>query len=391
MGLFSWIKKHAEDIVDPIGSAVGDNKYVNAGRALVSGGVAGLSDMGTRRIVEGIKENGLRGAVGGLSDAATWGAGDVIQPLYTDEQGDNPFYDRIGPIMAGYWGGPFAGALADYWTKGSKYSEVGDLNLGSMAGMFGSGYGGNNLLSKITGSSSGGSSMASNISTGASEVSGASGGSSMGWTDWIPLIASAASTAGQIYSGDKAADATADASKASSDAILEMYYQSRADRAPWTVAGTMAIGELTDKILSGEWLPEFNPETEPGYQFGYKEFVEKPTLRNASATGRVRSPATDKALTRYATDYASTKYDDFVNRQLNLLRPLQSLADVGQTAVEGNTSDAMQTGTTLGQNALTAGLARSSAYTNAGDAISGGIDSGVSNYLMQQYINNMKN
>jgi hypothetical protein len=167
MGLFSWIKRNAADIVDPIGAVVGDNKYVNAARNLMSGGAAGLSDMGSRAIVEGAQENGLRGALGGLSDAASWGAGDVIQPLYTKETGDNPFYDRIGPIAAGYFGGPLAGGLADWWARGSEYDEVGNLNLGSAAGLFGKGWGGQGwgekLLGKAKGFGGGASGTSSNI------------------------------------------------------------------------------------------------------------------------------------------------------------------------------------------------------------------------------------
>ena len=127
-----------EDFLDPVGKIIdSDNKYVNT--------FHGLFDpiaSGSRRIVEGKKEGGWRGAIGGLSDAAAWGAGDFISPLYTDKEGDNPIYDRVGPIMAGYWGGPIFGGIADKYAQGSKYSEVGDLGLGSLASGFGDSFGG---------------------------------------------------------------------------------------------------------------------------------------------------------------------------------------------------------------------------------------------------------
>lgn len=145
MGLFSWIKKHAADIVDPVGAIVGtDNKYVNAARGVLEPPGA----LGSRRIIEGAETGGLRGAIGGLSDAAAWGAGDFISPLYTTPEGYNPIYDRVGPIMAGYFGGPIAGSVADYWAKDSPYNETAKLHLGSVAGLGGEGWGGSGLFKK---------------------------------------------------------------------------------------------------------------------------------------------------------------------------------------------------------------------------------------------------
>jgi hypothetical protein len=140
MGLFSFLKK----IVDPVGALLGtDNKVVNA--------ISGLTNpaaLGSRRIIEGAETGGLRGAIGGLSDAAAYGAGDFISPLYTTPEGNNPIYDRVGPIMAGFFGGPLAGSAADAWASGSEYDDVANLHLGSIAGFGGEGWGGQGLFKK---------------------------------------------------------------------------------------------------------------------------------------------------------------------------------------------------------------------------------------------------
>lgn len=388
MGLFSWIKRNAEDIVDPIGSVVGDNKYVNAGRAIVSGGAAGLSDMGTRRIVEGIRDNGLRGAVGGLNDAATWGAGDVIQPLYTDEEGDNPFYDRIGPIMAGYWGGPLAGMAADYWVQGSKYSEVGDFGGGSIAGIGGSGWGGSGMFDSLFSSSasSGGSAAAGSAgSAGEGGISSltSSGGSSMGWTDFLPLIGDVISGGASLYGSKKAADTSAEAAKISSDTMLNMFYQNREDLAPWRETGKAALNTLYEKVQAG---PGEYTES-PGYQFRLSE-GEKAINRAAAARGGYDSGKTLKALTKYGQDYATQDYDNFLQRWYQSLNPLASLANVGQIA----TTDTAKMGTDVAKdvaaNTLYAGNARASGYLNSANIFDRTLDSGINNYLMARYLQN---
>ena len=132
---------------------------------------------------------------------------------------------------------------------------------------------------------------------------------------------------------------------------------------------------------------KFIPEEDPGFKFGYEEFIQNPTLKMASATGKLRSGATQKALTRYASDYASTKYDNFLSRYYDSLKPYQSMAGMGQTSASHNASNAISTGRSVGQNALTAGTARASGYTNTANAI-GNAASGVGqNYLDMYFMN----
>lgn len=115
---------------------------------------------------------------------------------------------------------------------------------------------------------------------------------------------------------------------------------------------------------------QFVPEKEPGYKFGYQEFVENPTLKLASATGKLGSGATLKALTRYASDYASTKYDNFLDRYYKSLDPYFRMAGLGSNVTVAGGNQASETGrgvaaTTLAGGQATAAGQLGSAYPYA--------------------------
>ena len=141
---------------------------------------------------------------------------------------------------------------------------------------------------------------------------------------------------GSLLSGSQQADAAKDAAALQAQAAdraaqlqWEQYQQTRADQMPWLKAGERALGTLEEQVAAGPG--QFSPEGQPGYQFGFKEFVEKPYLSAQSAKGKRLSGETYKGLTRYAQDYANTAYDNFLQRYYARLAPVQSLAGVGQT------------------------------------------------------------
>ena len=177
----------------------------------------------------------------------------------------------------------------------------------------------------------------------------------------------------------------------------KMYQQNREDFAPWREAGGAALGKLTGMVGAGPG--GFDPSKTPGYEFGFKNFIEKPYLNMQSAKGKRLSGETMKGLTRYASDYAETAYDNFLNRYYKSLTPLQSLAGVGMTSTQdlanlgagtvgrvGNISGnigniAMNTGQIQSQNAMNLG----NIYSGAGLGIAGmgqGLGQNYLNYLM---------
>jgi len=195
---------------------------------------------------------------------------------------------------------------------------------------------------------------------------------------WIPYaIVAAASVVGSVIqskSASKASKAAAESADQATQALLEMYYQGREDLAPWREAGGEALGDLVNMIEKGPG--EFVPADQPGYKFGYEEFVEKPTLRLASATGALGGGGTQKALTRYAQDYASTQYDNFLTRWYKSLTPFQSLAGIGQTTAAQGAETGRKTGVGIAESTLAGGAARETGYVNQAN-IWGNLLSGV--------------
>ena len=178
----------------------------------------------------------------------------------------------------------------------------------------------------------------------------------------------------QSRSAEKAAETVAGATDQASATQWAIYQQSREDLAPWREAGGEALGDLVNMMEKGPG--EFVPSEQPGYKFGYEEFVEKPTLRLASATGALGGGGTQKALTRYAQDYASQEFDNFLTRWYKSLTPYQSLAGIGQATAAQGAQTGAYTGAQIGQNIIAGGEARATGYANQGN-IWGNVLSGV--------------
>jgi len=207
---------------------------------------------------------------------------------------------------------------------------------------------------------------------------------------WIAVAVAGAAVVGSVISSQSAKKAAKTAAGAAGDATqsqLAMYEQSREDAGPWREAGAGAVNALwgtpgtpatttQGAPISGtqgliqKGPGQFVPEKEPGYKFGYQEFVENPTLKLASATGKLGSGATLKALTRYASDYASTKYDNFLDRYYKSLDPYFRMAGLGSNVTVAGGNQASETGrgvaaTTLAGGQATAAGQLGSAYPYA--------------------------
>jgi len=124
----------------------------------------------------------------------------------------------------------------------------------------------------------------------------------------------------------------------------------------------------------------------PGYNFRMDEGINA-LDRSASARGRLTTPGFGREITRYGQGVASNEFNAYANR-------LASMAGVGQsatgaTAAAGQSSanaisSAYQAGGAGQANALmAAGNATASGYAGAAS----GINSGIQNYMLQQYLN----
>ena len=177
----------------------------------------------------------------------------------------------------------------------------------------------------------------------------------------VTLTSAVVASKAQSDAAKKAASTAAGAAGQATQSQLDMYNQTREDQAPWTKAGGEAVGALMgtggNQGLIQKGPGEFVPENDPGYKFGYQEFVENPTLKLASATGKLGSGATLKALTRYASDYASTKYDNFLDRYYKSLDPYYRMAGLGSNVAISSGNQATETGLGVASTTLAGGQA----------------------------------
>ncbi len=200
-------------------------------------------------------------------------------------------------------------------------------------------------------------------------------GAAAGFWAGGPVGALAGGTLGMGVSGatiaGEASEKASEAAQQGTNAQLQMYFDNVNRMAPWTEAGKRALGTLESNVMAGPG--EFRPEEQPGYKFGYQEFVEKPLLQQASATGKLRSGNVLRALSDRAQNYASTQYDSWLNRWLTKMQPLQSLAGLGQTSATAVGQAGTQTGQGIAQTSMAGGNALAAGQINQANALTGGI------------------
>ncbi len=117
----------------------------------------------------------------------------------------------------------------------------------------------------------------------------------------------------------------------------------------------------------------------PDYRFNLAE-GESALNRSLAARGRTLSGAGVKEGVRYASGMASQQFGDFYNR-------LTNLAGLGQAATQSTAAAGMNAANNISQNHMYAGQARANGYMQAGQAVNNGVQGGISNYMLMQYLN----
>lgn len=183
-----------------------------------------------------------------------------------------------------------------------------------------------------------------------------------------------------------AANTTADATRAAVDEQRRQYDLTRSDYAPWREAGVNALTQLQTQM--GQQPTAESVMATPGYQFGLTQGQNALSRQFAAAGGRV-SGAAMKAGTRYATDYATTKYDNAYSKTQDTLNRLASIAGLGQTATAGTAQAGLSTSGNIsgltaqqGQLAGSAQLARGSIWGNALTKAASGYKSSAQPYAL---------
>ncbi|RPI76749.1 MAG: hypothetical protein EHM41_26830 [Chloroflexi bacterium] len=232
-----------------------------------------------------------------------------------------------------------------------------------------------------------------NTANTAKNLTGGAGNDSLGGggaTDWLktlfPYLALGTSGLNAILGAQaagKAAEQQTNALNYATDVANKQYEQNRADLAPWREAGKNALTSLVNKVGAGPG--EFTRS--PGYSFRLNEGT-KALERSAAAKGGLLSGGTGKALTRYAQDYATSDYDNFLRRYYESLNPLQTLAGVGQSSSAQTAALGAQNAAQTGANAIAAGQAGAGGTINTTNAITGAANTGLNNYLLWKYMQN---
>lgn len=191
----------------------------------------------------------------------------------------------------------------------------------------------------------------------------------------------------QAAATEAAAGQSAATSRYAADLQKQMFDKQIELQEPWRQAGVQGLNRLAAGLQAGgEFATPFsqtNWQQDPGYQFRLKEGTNA-LNRNAAARGGLISGAALKAATRYGQDMGSQEYQNAFNRYYaereNMMKPLQSLAGVGQTSANtmgsaagtygSNVGNLMMTNAANQGNALLAGgNIRASQYGNMGRAL----------------------
>lgn len=172
------------------------------------------------------------------------------------------------------------------------------------------------------------------------------------------------------------------------------YDQNRLDQAPWREAGGAAVGRLSTLLgLSGQGQAgygdlnqqfDYDQNTDPGTQFRIA-MANKALERSAAAKGNLMSGGTLKALAGYNQDMASQEYGAAYGRwkqnQDTTYNRLASLAGLGQTSVQATGQAGQNYANLFGQNTMGAANAQAAAGIAGTNAIIGGFNTGISNWL----------
>lgn len=229
---------------------------------------------------------------------------------------------------------------------------------------------------------------------------------------WVGAAATVAGAAITANASSKANKAQAQSAREANNTQLEAQRdaqefqqkqldQSRADQEPWRQAGVNALGQLTQRTApGGDLMRNFamsDFQADPGYAFRQAE-GQKAITNSAAARGGLLSGAAAKAIAGFSQNLASAEvgnaHNRFTTNQTNQFNRLASVANVGQTAANQNSNNAIGFGNNVGNalmntagnianNQIGVGNARASGYLAQGNALTGALNQGVSAWKQQ--------
>ncbi len=207
-------------------------------------------------------------------------------------------------------------------------------------------------------------------------------------------VAGAGATA---YSSNKAAKAQTNAAGQATDQQRQMFDISQQNLAPFVGTGTGAsnyIGNNLNKLIAPVNMSESQLKTTPGYQFNLTQGL-KGVQNGAAARGLGSSGAALKGAATYATGLADSTYQNQFNNSVtnaqNTYNRLTGISTIGANAAAQVGTNAVQTGSNIGNNLTGAGNAQAASYLNAGQGYGNAANSIPNSLITNQYLQNMKN
>lgn len=231
-------------------------------------------------------------------------------------------------------------------------------------------------------------------------------------------VASAGATA---YAGSKSAKAQKNAANTAANNEREMFEAQKEENqkyydlgkedinsnfglasgalSPYANQGVAATNRMSALAgLSGPEQQQSALASDPGYQFRMNQGVSA-LDRSAAARGMLQSGAQSKALTQYGQGLASGELNNAFQRvgavQNNSQQAAGALASLYQNQgttlsnlssrqASQNQALSQNTSNALGQYTMNAGNAQAAGYNNMGNAINGGLQNGLTAYMMNR-------
>lgn len=238
------------------------------------------------------------------------------------------------------------------------------------------------------------------------------------------MVAAAVAAVGagaSMYAGNKSAKAQKNAANQAAANEQAMFEQTREDNqkyydqgkgdvnanfgiaqqvlSPYMAPGAAAQGRMSALAgLNGSEQQQSALASDPGYQFRMTQGVNA-LDRSAAARGMLQSGAQQKALTQYGQGLASSELNNAFQRvgavQGNAQQAAGALGNLyqnqgttlGNMAVRQSSQNqalSQNTSNALGQYSMAAGNAQAGAYNNMGSSINGGLQNGLTAYMMNQ-------
>jgi hypothetical protein len=210
------------------------------------------------------------------------------------------------------------------------------------------------------------------------------------------VLGGGASLAGGCMGSDAAGNAARAQARAANYATrmqVRMFNRANKLLQPWRAKGAWALQALQNRLREGPMGP-WAYKKSPDYTFRLREGMNA-LESDAAMRGMLESGPTLKALTKYAQDFATGDYQNYLNRFYQKLNPYMSLAGLGQTSAQSSANTGANYAAMIGNNISQAGQARASGYINQANAMGGALG-GISNNLLMmpflyQYMNRGQN